>query len=172
MKSLNEILDKSIYECDSKGVFHPVDLTELICDSVEDVDRYYLPRPVFDNGEPVQIGDRFTCPDGRVTTVNYILYRENSFALNGFEYDYDDVVRRPLFDDSQEKIDQDEKLQPSDYCRKFGINSNEKYRAGVKYKDLFDRQRRLAKKYVEIKDSEIDDEEVEDLMISLGVVHS
>lgn len=40
----------------------------------ETIDRYYLPRPLSDDGEPVQFGDRFVNDSGRNATLSSLNY--------------------------------------------------------------------------------------------------
>lgn len=63
------------------------------------LDRWYLPRPVFEDGEPVQFGDEFVEPNGSEQTLNVLSYTEDGIdyvSLNGYgRRPIDEPVKRP-----------------------------------------------------------------------------
>jgi hypothetical protein len=76
------------------------------------IEAEYLPRPCFEDGEPVQFGDEFEC--GRVGTVDTIAFSRDgtvqikgldkkSFQVN-FDYEEGQAVKRPKYQDTVEKV--------------------------------------------------------------------
>lgn len=63
------------------------------------IDRYYLPRPLFEDGEPVQFGDTFVRDygkDGTVSSLTYTKGNSDYVNVNGYErHDFDHRLKRP-----------------------------------------------------------------------------
>lgn len=63
------------------------------------IDRYYLPRPLFDDGEPVQFGDRFVNDKGNDSTLSSLNYTKGNsdyVNINGYErHDFAHRLKRP-----------------------------------------------------------------------------
>lgn len=63
------------------------------------LDRYYLPRPLFEDGEPVQFGDTFVRDygkDGTVSSLTYTKGNSDYVNINGYErHDFDHRLKRP-----------------------------------------------------------------------------
>lgn len=60
------------------------------------IDNYFLPRPLFEDGTPVKVGDRvllYGIADREVT--DYCVYDDGSFAINNFQYDQDQRLKKP-----------------------------------------------------------------------------
>ena len=60
------------------------------------IDNYFLPRPLFEDGTPVKVGDRvllYGIADREVT--DYCVCDDGSFAINNFQYDQDQRVKKP-----------------------------------------------------------------------------
>lgn len=64
----------------------------------DEIEKYYIPRPRFEDGEPVQLGDRFYSEYSRsIETVSSMKFTPGGFKLNGgIRYDYGEPVRRCL----------------------------------------------------------------------------
>lgn len=65
----------------------------------EALDRYYLPRPLFEDGEPVQFGDRFVRDFGRDAKIDSLSYTKGNsdyVNINGYErHDFAHRLKRP-----------------------------------------------------------------------------
>lgn len=65
----------------------------------EAIERYYLPRPLFEDGEPVQFGDTFVRDygkDGTVSSLTYTKGNSDYVNINGYErHDFDHRLKRP-----------------------------------------------------------------------------
>ena len=60
------------------------------------IDDYFLPRPLFEDGTPVKVGDRvllYGRTDREVT--DYCVCDDGSFSINYFQYDQDQRVMKP-----------------------------------------------------------------------------
>lgn len=96
----------------------------------DEVDKYYLPRPLFEDGEPIQFCDLVNDTDGEcrlpISAVAFV-YTKNGVAIfdRGEEYgyfaSYGQRFNRPSEPDTQEKINEDKLLDPVQYCRKYSI---------------------------------------------------
>lgn len=112
------------------------------------IDHYYLPRPRFEDGEPVHIGD--TAKVGRVISrVESIKYTVNGWAVNignklgasaiHFPNIYGDRLKRPPEPDTQERIN----AQAHQIA--YGLFDSELGRDELEYAilELLERQREL-----------------------------
>lgn len=65
----------------------------------EAIDRYYLPRPLFDDGEPAQFGDRFVNDKGNDSTLSSLNYTKGAHgyvsANGGQRHEVTNRFRRP-----------------------------------------------------------------------------
>lgn len=76
---------------------------ELVCGDAEtlanEIERYYLPKPLFNDGEPVLFGDCFGARHGMNQTVSSIHFTPKHFYINSKDssgqFRYGDVVKRP-----------------------------------------------------------------------------
>ena len=61
------------------------------------IDEYFLPRPLFEDGTPVKVGDEFALhkPSSGKKVISYCVHDDGSFAINGFLYDQDQRVKKP-----------------------------------------------------------------------------
>lgn len=63
------------------------------------IDRYYLPRPLFDDGEPAQFGDMFVRDFGRDAKIDSLSYTKGNsdyVNINGYErHDFAHRLKRP-----------------------------------------------------------------------------
>lgn len=67
-----------------------------ISDLADFIDSYFLPRPLFEDGTPVKVGDWFALRGGVRDEVSvFYVYDDGSFAINNFRYDQDQRVKRP-----------------------------------------------------------------------------
>ncbi len=71
------------------------DIYKAIADEIE---KYYIPRPRFEDGEPVHFDDRFYSGyTHAIETVSSMKFTPGGFKLNGgLRYDYGEPVRRCL----------------------------------------------------------------------------
>lgn len=116
--------------------------------------------PCFKDGTPIQMGDKFVSQNGKVTPLTSIklggdwselnacaIDKGRRWEIDGSDFQY---VKRPSDDDTQERIDADAKLWPSDYCVKvFGWSWGKAAQTDMQEKvkamaaDLLRRQREL-----------------------------
>ena len=129
------------------------DLADWISYKIQaEVDKFYLPRPLYENGEPVQFG---SCYGRKGTFMKWPideirLYDDGHFLLAGkgtcCSYEPDERVCCPPEPDTQEKIDDDAALPNFEYCKKFDLHCEEGDFVGMDYKmrmHLLSRQRKL-----------------------------
>ena len=116
-----------------------------IADEIQaEVDKFYLPRPLFEDGEPVQIGDYVDLQlEGmrhvQVTDIRpWIVYGNSTFHQR-------EPYKRPPEPDTQEKIDADLLLTGREYCVKHGLDYEHQNVLSfvVARRDLLARQRKL-----------------------------
>ena len=134
--------------------------SELAEEIQAEIDKFYLPRPLFEDGEPVQFGDLIQgsshCKfDNRVRFDRIIYYGTGRVRLDvaggdGCMLQIGQRLERPPEPDTQEKIDEDSELSAQEYCEKRGINASFDPDMAVGYypeiamrKDLLARQRKL-----------------------------
>lgn len=96
------------------------DIKIRFSDLADFINDYFLPRPLFEDGTPVKVGDRillYGIADREVT--DYCVCDDGSFAINNFQYDQDQRVKKP-----EKKLDSWEKLESdfvensdTDYCK-------------------------------------------------------
>ena len=123
------------------------------------IDEYFLPRPLFEDGTPVKVGDRFLlCGRNSMKVTCFYVLDDGSFSINGFQYDQDQRVMKPeKKPDSWEQIEADEKKDIAEYwgCKgkdekpcyecEHGLLESGKSCTTNKYIDLFRRAKELAK---------------------------
>lgn len=129
---------------DSTPSTNAVNLASTILNVVK---TYFTPLPLFDDGEPVVIGEFFESPNGvstRVDSISYISDREviiNRDFMSETRIDvYNDRIKH-VVNDSQDKIDDESYLNPVEYCEKYGLvyeNASE-----TKMFHLLERQQKL-----------------------------
>lgn len=96
------------------------------------INRYWLPRPRFEDGEPVQFGDRFVANTGEVRQVARITCLDNGRYVLISEYGHRYIVgkekadgkrvKRPEPPDTWEKLAADIE-RCGDSCAYFGVSS-------------------------------------------------
>lgn len=109
------------------------------------IDNYFLPRPLFEDGTPVKVGDRillYGIADREVT--DYCVCDDGSFAINNFQYDQDQRLKKPEQPDSWEQLEKEAMLAPYDYCRKRGIDHKNDSAQKLKVGDIIRRAKALA----------------------------
>lgn len=129
------------------------------------IDNYFLPRPLFEDGTPVKVGDRvllYGIADREVT--DYCVCDDGSFAINNFQYDQDQRLKKPEQPDSWEQIEADEKKSGAEYWGCEGEDEHPCFgcehsfmKTGKtctmnKYVDIFRRAKALAVEWEEVKD--------------------
>lgn len=121
---------------------------DQLADEIQaEVDKFYLPRPLFEDGEPVQFGDRVSIHSGASTICvsNITLWDNGACSVGGFKGSATSLdgglLKRPE-PDTQEKIDADAILQNATYCIKHNIVYDANVETNVR-KHLLARQRKL-----------------------------
>lgn len=103
------------------------------------IDRYYLPRPLFDDGEPAQFGDMFVRDFGRDAKIDSLSYTKGNsdyVNVNGYErHDFAHWLKRPkpqVLDADGVPIVVGDKvwLLPGKHCETFPLYG---YKDGVEY---------------------------------------
>ncbi len=103
------------------------------------INRYYLPRPLFEDGEPVWFGDRYVNDCGRPATLSSLNYTKgdhNYVSMNaGQRHKVTSRVKRDLpqaLDADGVPIEIGDKvyLVPGEHCDRFPLQG---YRSGVEY---------------------------------------
>lgn len=103
------------------------------------LDRYYLPRPLFEDGEPVQFGDRFVNDKGNDSTLSSLNYTKGAHgyvsANGGQRHEVTNRLKRPkpqVLDADGVPIVVGDKvwLLTGKHCETFPLYG---YKAGVEY---------------------------------------
>ena len=116
-----------------------------------EIDRFYLPRPLFEDGEPADFGMEFVTGKGFAEKIKHIDFYPECVEINlcgaytDWTYREDHPLRRPSEPDTQEQIDADAKLSPFNYVRKFGLEDSGGWSGNVPtmLRHLLARQRKL-----------------------------
>lgn len=128
--------------------------TELADEIQAEIDKFYLPRPVFEDGKPADFGDEFVTLKGAISTIyGFSVYR-NRVEINphgqctDWTYEEGHSLRYPVEADAQKKIDSDVNLHSESYCKKFGLEyslliGGDHHPSSVKMRHLLARQRKL-----------------------------
>lgn len=119
-----------------------------LCDYIE---HFYLPRPLFEDGRPMQFLDEVSDGTMQYAVTSITLFADGSFDLYydcGFEGDFPpgQRLKRPEPPDTQERIDTDAMLSPEQYCKKYDLppQAHDMYALDrEKSKHLLERQRKL-----------------------------
>lgn len=92
-----EALCKEFGVCENKSSY-AVDLNNFLKAIADEIEKYYIPRPRFEDGEPVHFDDRFYSGyTHAIETVSSMKFTPGGFKLNGgLRYDYGEPVRRCL----------------------------------------------------------------------------
>jgi hypothetical protein len=97
---------------DPMGYSEECDIADLVFEEiVERIEREYLPRPVFEDGEPIQFGDLVDCGGSKVEVDDFIIGDGiKIFGTNGFithSHRFREPFKRYVEPDTQEKINKD-----------------------------------------------------------------
>ena len=74
-----EALCKEFGVCENKSSYG-VDLCNCLKAIADEIEKYYIPRPRFEDGEPVQFGEEFADCSGNPHTLHEIRYRDKAVA--------------------------------------------------------------------------------------------
>lgn len=68
-----------------------------LSDLADLINNYFLPRPLFEDGTPVKVGDEFALhkPSERKKVTNFCVSNDGIFSINSFVYDQDQRVMKP-----------------------------------------------------------------------------
>lgn len=134
------------------------DIKIRFSDLADFINDYFLPRPLFEDGTPVKVGDRillYGIADREVT--DYCVCDDGSFAINNFQYDQDQRLKKPEEKtDSWEQLEKDASVGAYDYCATWlGIDTkktstDEDNKAFAE--DIIRRAKALAVEWEEVKD--------------------
>ena len=74
------------------------------------IEKYYIPNPLFEDGEPVNLIDEFVDGQGNIDTVWSISFDDMYFSIGGnygtTTYQYDEYVKRPTNQDIWSEVDE------------------------------------------------------------------
>lgn len=142
--------------CTRIGVEHTGDLTQDAQAIWREIACRLMPKdiewPRFEDGEPVEFGDEVAIDDGGGASVSKIVFYGDQWRLYdryGCEINEDmmgpgERVKRPAPEDSWERLEEDCKLSPIDYCRKRKIAADGVTRFHAMQCDLVRRAKALA----------------------------
>lgn len=106
-------------------------LIGLVNDARKEVEEGYLPRPLFEDGAPVQFGDYVTDksavavgPIARIDIYSTGCYELWNDSDDSIYYDFGEMVIRAV--DAQGKIDDDSKLSAVEYAKKYDLPNIER----------------------------------------------
>lgn len=90
-------IEQGCIETDSGVTVSALNKNEMLA-LADEIEKYYIPRPRFDDGEPVHFDDRFHSGyTHAIETVSSMKFTPGGFKLNGgLRYDYGEPVRRCL----------------------------------------------------------------------------
>lgn len=111
------------------------------------IGNYFLPCPLFEDGTPVKVGDRFLLygRNSMKVTCFYVL-DDGSFSINGFQYNkYQRVMKPEEKPDSWEQLEEDSKLGSRHYCDRRKIIREGRDSLLLQKQDIIRRAKELAK---------------------------
>lgn len=111
------------------------------------IDEYFLPRPLFEDGTPVKVGDRFLlCGRNSMKVTVFYVLDDGSFSINGFQYNkYQRVMKPEEKPDSWEQLEEDSKLGSRHYCDRRKIIREGRDSLLLQKQDIIRRAKELAK---------------------------
>lgn len=114
------------------------------------IDDYFLPRPLFEDGTPVKVGDRFLPyrENERLEPENIIFFyvTEGGFSINGFQYNKHQRVMKPEEKpDSWAQLEEDARLGSRHYCDRREISRHGLDSLLLQKQDIIRRAKELAK---------------------------
>lgn len=73
------------------------DIKIRFSDLADFINDYFLPRPLFEDGTPVKVGDEFALhkPSDSEKVTNFCVSNDGIFSINSFVYDQDQRVMKP-----------------------------------------------------------------------------
>lgn len=78
-RDIIEALCKEFGVCENKSSYG-VDLCNCLKAIADEIEKYYIPRPRFEDGEPVQFGEEFADCSGNPHTLHEVRYRDKAAA--------------------------------------------------------------------------------------------
>lgn len=116
LRSLEKLKSRDFAESITYTPSAPGNIQEILIDIADEIqselDLYYIARPLFEDGAPVQFGDEFKSMLGKVERLTeFSIDRDGMYALNpyctsfGLILDQGDRAARPK--DTQERIESD-----------------------------------------------------------------
>lgn len=123
------------------------DIKIRFSDLADFINDYFLPRPLFEDGTPVKVGDEFALHklSDSEKIIDYCVCDDGSFAINNFRYDQGQRVMKPEEKpDSWEQLEKDAILNPYNYCCLRNIDSEHGFAQILAGKDLIRRAKALA----------------------------
>lgn len=114
---------------------------EVISQIQSEIDKNYLPRPRFSDGKPVDFGDKFRLhySDEVQQVDNIQFFPGGIFYINNVCFSLDEKVMKS--EETQDDINRDGKLDPKDYCKKYGLSEKNSVEGMITH--LLKRQRDL-----------------------------
>ena len=153
LKTLDKLryLIDNYWESDSSD---PFEYAEILADVIQaEVNKYYLPRPLFEDGEPVQFGDAVHLDDTIFDSIDTISYGVEGDVCIWCGDDIHSVAPGELLEryvvDTQERIDADATLSAMEYAEKHQIPPFSDDLEGDVRLHLLSRQRKLIEKKVD-----------------------
>lgn len=103
----------------------PKGVEEELYRIADQIQRETLPRPRFEDGEPVQFGDEFVGPSGigAYEAKMFRYYSDGRVVVDGILGANVSPLKRPEMPDSWERIEAD--VNKGDACRYFGVPDSE-----------------------------------------------
>lgn len=146
LKSLEKLCG-FMNEFDGSGFFREDDFASFLAAEIqEEIDRYYLPRPLFEDGEPVQFGDMVSNGRSEFSVSAITHYQDGTFDLDSDldylgDYSAGELVKH--VGDTQKSIDNDALMNPDMYCEKYNFQNYEGISEYQMIMHLLQRQRDL-----------------------------
>ena len=129
------------------------DHSKNIADEIQaEVDRYYLLRPLYEDGEPAGFGDEYIAARVPRKIEHIAFYDDDKKEIRSTDGTYhylakDERLKRLLAPDTQEQIDKDAYMYAERYCNNYHLSwdssNSEKSAAVVMRRHLLARQRKL-----------------------------
>lgn len=144
--------------CSTSGTPKDDCYMNVACLLIDAIDREFIERPRFEDGEPVQFGDKFVSPfdsDNHLTVAEIAVNSEGRYLLRignncgWYAYLPGERVKRPKPEerpDSLERILDDLTMSPWDYCNHHGGTApgqDESDCIAYMMRDLLARQRKV-----------------------------
>ena len=123
---------------------------EKLADEIQaEIDRFYLPRPLFEDGEPADFEMEFVTGKGFAEKIEHIDFYPECVEINlrgdytDWTYREDRPLKHPSEPDTQEQIDADARLDLLGYCAKHHLTYVDDKTTSIAVRvHLLDRQRK------------------------------